>query len=161
MGIKLNYSQSTGIPKNRNLIQRKLTVYGMVLHTAKPEQKKCYVQNLTWITIRYWLYQQTVRSNLKSITKDTEVGIQSGSTAADAADSVKELKNSKIKLLADNVQILNDLGHGLDAAVMDEVVAKYYTKKDAGKYKVLEDSVAKKNMSLDSEKMTKHFATKL
>ena len=34
------------------------------------------------------------------------------------------------------------LGHGLDAAVMDEVVAKYYTKKDAGKYKVLEDSVA-------------------
>ena len=34
-------------------------------------------------------------------------------------------------------------------------------KKDAGKYKVLEDSVAKKNMSLDSEKMTKHFATKL
>ena len=53
MGIKLNYSQSTGIPKNRNLIQRKLTVYGMVLHTAKPEQKKCYVQNLTWITIRY------------------------------------------------------------------------------------------------------------
>ena len=50
MGIKL---KSTGIPKNRNLIQRKLTVYGMVLHTAKPEQKKCYVQNLTWITIRY------------------------------------------------------------------------------------------------------------
>ena len=45
--------ESTGIPKNRNLIQRKLTVYGMVLHTAKPEQKKCYVQNLTWITIRY------------------------------------------------------------------------------------------------------------
>ena len=40
-------------------------------------------------------------------------------------------------------RFLNDLGHGLDAAVMDEVVAKYYTKKDAGKYKVLEDSVAK------------------
>ena len=32
-------------------------------------------------------------------------------------DILKELKNSKIKLLADNVQILNDLGHGLDAAV--------------------------------------------
>ena len=37
----------------KEVIQRKLTVYGMVLHTAKPEQKKCYVQNLTWITIRY------------------------------------------------------------------------------------------------------------
>ena len=59
-----------------------------------------------------------------------------------ANSKIKSLKDIT-KLLADNVQILNDLGHGLDAAVMDEVVAKYYTKKDAGKYKVLEDSVAK------------------
>ena len=50
MGIKLKLQP---INWNSNLIQRKLTVYGMVLHTAKPEQKKCYVQNLTWITIRY------------------------------------------------------------------------------------------------------------
>ena len=81
--------------------------------------------------------------SLKDIKKDTKVGIQSGSTAADAVDSVKELKNAKTQLFGDNVQILNDLGHGLDAAVLDEVVAKYYTKKDSGKYKVLKDSVAK------------------
>lgn len=53
MGIKLKLQPINWNSKNRNLIQRKLTVYGMVLHTAKPEQKKCYVQNLTWITIRY------------------------------------------------------------------------------------------------------------
>ena len=43
---------------------------------------------------------------------------------------------------------------------MDEVVAKYYTKKDAGKYKVLEDSVTKEKYVIDLEKMTRHFATK-
>ena len=78
--------------------------------------------------------------SLKDIKKQN-VGVQKGSTAADAVDNTKELKDANIQLLADNVQILNDLGNGLDAAVMDEVVAKYYTKKDAGKYKVLEDSV--------------------
>ncbi len=36
---------------------------------------------------------------------------------------------------------------------MDEVVAKYYTKKDAGKYKSIRRQCSKKkNMSLDSEK---------
>ena len=77
--------------------------------------------------------------DLQSVKQN--VGVQKGSTAADAVDNTKELKDANIQLLADNVQILNDLGNGLDAAVMDEVVAKYYTKKDAGKYKVLEDSV--------------------
>ena len=110
-----------------------------MLHTAKARAKEMlcsesYMDNHQVLIVP----ANSKIKSLKDITKDTEVGIQSGSTAADAADSVKELKNSKIKLLADNVQILNDLGHGLDAAVMDEVVAKYYTKKDAGKYKVLD-----------------------
>ena len=74
--------------------------------------------------------------------QETERWCSKGSTAADAVDNTKELKDANIQLLADNVQILNDLGNGLDAAVMDEVVAKYYTKKDTGKYKVLEDSVS-------------------
>ena len=37
------------------------------------------------------------------------VGVQKGSTAADAVDSTKELKDADIQLLGDNVQILNDL----------------------------------------------------
>ena len=44
---------------------------------------------------------------------------------------------------------------------MDEVVAKYYTKKDAGKYKVLEDSVAKEKYVIGFRKDDKALATKL
>lgn len=83
-------------------------------------------------------------SKIKSLAdiKKQSVGIQKGSTAADAVDKTKELKDADIRLMPDNVQILNDLGNGLQAAVMDEVVAKYYTNKDKGKYKVLDASLA-------------------
>lgn len=74
--------------------------------------------------------------------KKQSVGVQNGSTASDAIDKTDELKDADIRLMADNVQILNDLGKGLQAAVMDEVVAKYYTSKDKGKYKVLDVSLA-------------------
>ena len=83
-------------------------------------------------------------SSIKSLddVKDKSVGVQEGSTAADAVDKTDELKDADIVLLPDNVQILNDLGNGCDAAVMDEVVAKYYTEQDNGKYKVLAADLA-------------------
>ncbi len=83
-------------------------------------------------------------SKIKSLAdvKKQSVGVQKGSTAADAVDKTDELKDADIVLMADNVQILNDLGNGLQAAVMDEVVAKYYTAKDEGKYKVLAADLA-------------------
>ena len=83
-------------------------------------------------------------SNIKSLDdiKDKSVGVQEGSTAADAVDQTDELKDAEIILLPDNVQILNDLGNGCDAAVMDEVVARYYTEEDEGKYKVLAADLA-------------------
>lgn len=83
-------------------------------------------------------------SKVKKLTdlKGQTVEVQKGSTAADAVDKTDDLKDSKIITMADNVQILNDLGHGCQAAVMDEVVAKYYTAKDKGKYKVLAANLA-------------------
>lgn len=85
-----------------------------------------------------------VNSKIKSLAdvKKQSVGVQKGSTAADAVDKTDELKDADIVLMSDNVQILNDLGNGLQAAVMDEVVAKYYTAKDEGKYKVLAADLA-------------------
>lgn len=144
MGIKLKLQPINWNSKEQELNTEKVDCLwnGVTYSKARAKEMLCsesYMDNHQVLIVP----ADSKIKSLKDITKDTEVGIQSGSTAADAADSVKELKNSKIKLLADNVQILNDLGHGLDAAVMDEVVAKYYTKKDAGKYKVLEDSVAK------------------
>ena len=140
MGIKLKLQPINWNSKEQELNTEKVDCLwnGVTYSKARAKEMLCsesYMDNHQVLIVP----ANSKIKSLKDITKDTEVGIQSGSTAADAADSVKELKNSKIKLLPDNVQILNDLGHGLDAAVMDEVVAKYYTKKDDGKYKVLED----------------------
>lgn len=71
--------------------------------------------------------------------------IQNGSTASDAMDANEAFKNSLKELVKveDNVQALLDLKvSGSDAVVMDEVVARYYTEKEEGIYKVLDESLA-------------------
>jgi polar amino acid transport system substrate-binding protein len=73
------------------------------------------------------------------------VVIQNGSTASDAMDSNEEFKSSLKDLVKvdDNVQALLDLKvSGSDAVVMDEVVARYYAEKEAGTYKVLDETLA-------------------
>ncbi len=71
--------------------------------------------------------------------------IQNGSTASDAMDANEDFKNSLKNLVKvkDNVQALVDLKvSGSDAVVMDEVVARYYTEKEEGTYKVLDEALA-------------------
>lgn len=83
-------------------------------------------------------------NTLKDLAGKT-VAIQNGSTASDAIDANKEFKDSLKELVKvdDNVQALLDLKvSGSDAVVMDEVVARYYTEKEPGTYKVLEESLA-------------------
>lgn len=73
------------------------------------------------------------------------VVIQSGSTASDAVEANTEFKDSLKELVKvnDNVQALFDLKvSGSDAVVMDEVVARYRTSKEAGAYKILESSLS-------------------
>jgi len=73
------------------------------------------------------------------------VVIQNGSTASDAMDSNEDFKKSLKELVKvnDNVQALLDLKvSSSDAVVMDEVVARYYTEKDAGTYKILDETLA-------------------
>ncbi|MGB8452572.1 MAG: amino acid ABC transporter substrate-binding protein [Anaerocolumna sp.] len=73
------------------------------------------------------------------------VVIQNGSTASDAIDANEDFKKSLKELVKvdDNVQALLDLKvSGSDAVVMDEVVARYYTEKEAGTYKILDESLA-------------------
>ncbi len=86
-------------------------------------------------------------SDIKSLEdmKDKVVAVQSGSTASEAMDEHKEIKDSLKELLKidDNVQAMMDLEiGGSDAVVMDEVVARYYMEKNKGKYKLLDDSLA-------------------
>jgi polar amino acid transport system substrate-binding protein len=73
------------------------------------------------------------------------VVIQNGSTASDAMDSNEEFKNSlqELILVDNNVQALLDLKvASSDSVVMDEVVARYYTEKEADTYKILEETLS-------------------
>ena len=141
MGIKLKLQPINWDSKEQELDTGKIDCIWNGL-TVSPDRKKVMLCSESYMD-NHQVLVVPANSKIKSLSdvKKQTVGVQKGSTAADAVDGTKELKDADIQLLGDNVQILNDLGNGLDAAVMDEVVAKYYTKKDAGKYKVLKDSV--------------------
>lgn len=77
--------------------------------------------------------------------KGKTVVIQGGSTAEEALDEKADFKSSlkEVVSVKDNVQALYDLGtKDSDAVVMDEVVARYYTEKKAGQYKILDESLS-------------------
>ena len=74
------------------------------------------------------------------------IGLQNGSTAEDAVKANAKFKDSikgePVKL-DNNVTAMLDLGNNnLDAVIMDEVVARYYTTKNEGKFRVLEESLS-------------------
>lgn len=83
------------------------------------------------------------------------VVIQNGSTASDALDANEDFKNSLKELVKvdNNVQALLDLKvSGSDSVVMDEVVARYYTEKEAGTYRVLDQSLADEEYAIGFRK---------
>ncbi len=74
-----------------------------------------------------------------------KVVIQNGSTASDAVESDEAFKSSLGELIKvdNNVQALLDLKvSGSDCVILDEVVARYYTSKEEGTYKILDESLA-------------------
>ncbi len=86
-------------------------------------------------------------SSVNALTdlKGKTVVIQGGSTAEEAIDANASFKSSLKELVTvkDNVQALYDLGtKDSDAVVMDEVVARYYTEKRPGEYKIISESLS-------------------
>lgn len=73
------------------------------------------------------------------------LGIQAGSSAQDALDDAEDFKAGLKEVIPfdDNVTVLMDLEKGgIDVALMDEVVARYYiSMKDKG-YRVLDEALA-------------------
>ena len=83
-------------------------------------------------------------TSLKDLA-DKIVVIQNGSTASNAIDNNVDFKNSLKELVKvkDNVQALLDLKtSSSDSVVMDEVVARYYTEKEHGTYRILDEVLA-------------------
>ena len=73
------------------------------------------------------------------------LGVQAGSSAADAVDEVPSFKNSLKQIVDfnDNIMALNDLEiGGLDGVAMDSVVAEYSLKVTGKPFIILADSLA-------------------
>lgn len=74
-----------------------------------------------------------------------KLGVQAGSSAADAIDGVPELKNSlkEIVEFKENITALNDLEiGGVDGVAMDSVVAEYSIKTTGKNFVVLDEGLA-------------------
>ncbi|MDO5521244.1 MAG: amino acid ABC transporter substrate-binding protein [bacterium] len=77
--------------------------------------------------------------------KGKTVSLQSGSTASEAMDKNKEVKDSlkEVVKIDDNVKAMMDLQvNGSDAVAMDEVVARYYSEQNQGKYRILDETLS-------------------
>lgn len=71
------------------------------------------------------------------------VGVQAGSTSYDTIEANEIFPQLTISEYPENVSALQDLKIGrIDALVLDEVVGRYYTSKDAESYNILEDVLA-------------------
>ncbi|MDO4637640.1 MAG: amino acid ABC transporter substrate-binding protein [Lautropia sp.] len=97
-----------------------------------------YMQNHQIIIVR----KDSPISNKQGLSGKV-VGAQDGSSAVDAIEKDEETSKSikQIKKYGDNVTVLLDLDAGrLDAAVLDEVVGRYYIAKKPGAYTVLKEN---------------------
>lgn len=77
--------------------------------------------------------------------KDKILGVQAGSSAADAVDATPDFKASLKQVVdfADNIMALNDLEiGGLDGVAMDSVVAEYSLKATGKPFVLLSESLA-------------------
>jgi polar amino acid transport system substrate-binding protein len=83
--------------------------------------------------------------------KDKNLGVQAGSSAVDALDDKTDFKSSlkNVVEFKDNMTALMDLEKGgVDAVLMDEIVARYYITSENKAYKVLDESLAEEEYGI-------------
>ncbi|MDP4088411.1 MAG: amino acid ABC transporter substrate-binding protein [Bacillota bacterium] len=92
-----------------------------------------------------------------------KLGLQAASSAADALDQSADFKKSLKDVVEykDNVMALMDLEKGgVDAVLMDEIVARYYIQKKDKGYKVLDDALAQEEYGIGFRKNDKELMRK-
>ncbi len=98
--------------------------------------------------------KDSVFNNLKDLA-GKKVGLQTGSSAQDAVEGNEEFKNSLKELVyfKDNMTALNDLAvGGIDAVVMDSVVANYSIAQTKKPLRLLSESLAKESYGVGFRK---------
>lgn len=96
--------------------------------------------------------------------KGKKLGLQAGSSAADALNSATDFKASLQEVFEfdDNMTALMDLEKGgVDAVLMDEIVARYYIQSKQKKYQVLDQELASEDYGIGFRKKDKQLMTKI
>jgi polar amino acid transport system substrate-binding protein len=145
MGVELKLQPISWDAKEQELATKNIDCIwnGMSYNDERAETmtlSQPYMKNTQVIVV----LADSAVNTLADLTDKTVV-IQNGSTAEGAMEANAELMNSLKELVKvdDNVQALMDLKvSGSDAVAMDEVVARYYTSKEEGTYKILDESLA-------------------
>lgn len=84
-----------------------------------------------------------------------KLGLQSASSAADALAGAKDFKDNlkEVVEFKNNMMALMDLeAGGVDAVLMDEIVARYYIQMQEKAYKVIEESLASEEYGIGFRK---------
>ncbi len=107
-----------------------------------------YLKNSQAIVVKNKKYK-----NLKDLY-GKNIGLQAGSSASLALDNNKEFKsNVNIVEFKDNLTALMDLNiNGVDAVIMDLIVAKYAIKKSNLDFFVLDESLSSENYAIGFRK---------
>jgi len=96
--------------------------------------------------------------------KGKKLGLQAGSSAADALNSAAEFKESLQEVFEfdDNMTALMDLEKGgVDVVLMDEIVARYYIQNKNKQYQVLDQELASEEYGIGFRKKDKQLMTKI
>jgi polar amino acid transport system substrate-binding protein len=96
--------------------------------------------------------------------KDKRLGLQAGSSAADALNSATDFKDSLKDVVEfdDNMTALMDLEKGgVDAVLMDEIVARFYIQHKNKKYQVLDQELASEDYGIGFRKKDQQLMEKI
>ena len=118
-----------------------------------------YMQNRQIVIVNSTSTIQT-----KSDLKDKLIGVQEGTTSAEAVQKEKGLAQSAlgVKLFPSNVIAFMNLDAGkLDAVVVDEVFGRYYTLKAPTKYRILPEDLGVEYYAVGLRKEDTALAHKL
>lgn len=105
------------------------------------------------------------KSNIENLSdlKNKIIGMQMGSTAESALKSNENFEKSlkEVRKYSNNVEAFMDLkANRLEAVVVDEIVARYYMKKQKG-FKIIKDDLGKESYGVGLRKEDKEFLNKL
>jgi len=92
------------------------------------------------------------------------VGVQMGSSSVTALNSEPEVANklSEVRKYSNNMEALMDLRTGrIDAVVVDEIVGRYYIRKDPESYQVLNDDFGRESYGVGIRKEDVAFKEEL